>query len=801
MRDLVITTAGSRKASLWQAQSISWEELCKRCESPVRGTETYAEYLALQKSQQDELKDVGGYVGGRFRYMKRRAADLVGRDLITLDMDSIPPQYTDTVVHDVQTLGYAALIYSTRKHSAKRPRLRVIIPLDREVSPDEYEPLARMVASAINIEWCDPTTFEGSRLMYWPSASADAEYVYRVLPGEPVCADTILSLYRDWRDVSTWPRLAGEEVSYTRSVARAEDPLTKGGIVGAFCRIYDVPTAMDELLPGLYTETNAADRRTFAGGSTYGGAVIYGDGRFLYSHHATDPCGGRLVNAWDLVRIQKYGDQDGEARDGTPVTRLPSTKAMTEYALSLPKVSDLLNRERAEHAKEVFEITPAEPTSIDLSWMDRLTKDKQGRIEKTIANCKTVLENDPNLKGAIALSELSGGLVAEASLPWNKASVRRGWTDADDANMHMYFEAIYGIDTFRRVDEAVTVVGEQNSFNEIAEYLNTLTWDGTPRLDTLLIDYLGAEDNAYTRAVIRKTMVAAVARVLSTDPVKFDQMPILAGPQGIGKSTLLRELGRQWFSDSLTTFEGKTAAELIQGVWIVEVGELTAMSKQEVNAVKQFLSKVDDQYRAAYARRVERRRRRCVFIGTSNDTDFLRDQTGNRRFWPVDVTGDGSKDVWEDLPNEVNQIWAEAAVAYMLGEPLTLTKQEAELAEIAQEEHLEEPPKEAFIRDFLDRPIPINWYDMDLQLRKAWLNDPANREKTLEDEGMMLRDKTCIAELWVECFGGDPQRIDTIKSREIGAVMRALPEWKKASGLRFGKQSYGRGKGYKRVVF
>lgn len=798
MRDLVITTAAGRRASLWQAQTITWEEFCGRCETPVRGTETYAEYLALQKSQQDELKDVGGYVGGRFRYMKRRAADLVGRDLITLDMDSIPPQYTETVISEVQMQGYAALIYSTRKHSAKRPRLRVIIPLDREVSPDEYEPLARMVASAINIEWCDPTTFEGSRLMYWPSASADAEYVYRVLDGDPVRADTILSLYRDWRDVSTWPRLAGEEVSHTRSVARAEDPLTKGGIVGAFCRIYDVPAAMDELLPGLYTETNAPDRRTYAGGSTYGGAVIYGNGRFLYSHHATDPCGGRLVNAWDLVRIQKYGDQDDDARDGTPVTRLPSTRAMTEYALSLPRVSDLLNRERAEHAKEVFEIGP-EPEAVDLAWMDRLTKDKQGRIEKTIANVVVILSSDPNVKNAVGVSELSGTITAIAPLPWNKADVRRRWTDADDANMHSYMEAVYGIDTFRRVDEAITIVAERNAYNEIAEYLDGLVWDGTPRLDRLLVDYLGAEDNVYTRAVMRKTMVAAVARVKSEKAIKFDQMPILAGDQGIGKSTFLRELGKDWFSDSLTTFEGKTAAELIQGVWIVEVGELTAMSKQEVNAVKQFLSKMDDQYRAAYARRVEKRPRRCVFFGTSNDTDFLKDQTGNRRFWPVDVTGEGSKDVWEDLPGEVDQIWAEAKTRYMLGEPLTLTKQEAELADEAQEAHREESPREGMVREFLDRPIPMGWYEMDAPLRKAWLNDPANAEKTLEDEGMMLRDKTCTAELWVECFGGDIRFLDKVKANDIGAIMRKMPGWERAAGLRFG-QAYGRGKGYRRTL-
>jgi predicted P-loop ATPase len=818
MRTLTITTAGSRRASLWQAQSITWEELCEKFREPVRGTETYAEYLKLPKSQQDALKDVGGYVGGRFKYMKRRAVDLVSRDLITLDLDQIPAQGTDDVLAAVEALSCAAAVYSTRKHSPRRPRLRVIVPIDREVSPDEYEPLARMLASSIGLSYCDPTTFEGSRLMYWPSASADAEFVYRVFPGGPVSAGNLLALYDDWHDVSKWPRLPDEDASHTRSAARAEDPLTKAGLVGAFCRVYDVPGAMDELLPGLYTETNDPNRRTFAGGSTYGGAVIYGDGRFLYSHHATDPCGGRLVNAWDLVRIQKFGDLDTEAKDGTPVTRLPSTKKMTDFALGNRRVADLLNLERAEHAREVFGIdnqsqsasqdasdsragTENSRASIEdsLEWMDDLTKTKEGMIEKTIANCVTVLEHDPNLTGSVGYSELSDAITAIGPLPWNRAAVRRRWTDADDANTHSYFEAVYGIDTVRKVDEALTIVSTRHSYNEIAEYLQGLTWDGTPRLDTLLIDYLGAEDNVYTRAVMRKALVAAVARVFDAG-VKWDIMPILAGDQGIGKSTLLAALGKDWFSDSLTTFEGKTAAELIQGVWIVEIGELTAMSKQEVNSVKQFLSKRDDQYRAAYAKRVEKRPRHCVFFGTSNDLDFLKDQTGNRRFWPVDVTGEGTKSVWEDLKDEVDQIWAEAKVRYMLGEKLDLDKEEAELAAEAQEFHREVSAKEMAVLDFLDRPIPTDWYERSAMMRKVWLNDPANETKTLEDEGMMRRDKVCVAEIWVECFGGDIRQIDTIKSREIGSIMRNAPGWKKATGLSFGGNAYGRGRGFKRVI-
>lgn len=805
MRRLTITTAGSRKSAVWQPQEVTWPEFCERLRTPQRGSETYREYISLPKSQQDMLKDVGGFVGGKFKFLKRRLTDLTSRDLITLDLDNIPSGTCEVVIQSVEALGYSACIYSTRKHTARKPRLRVILPIDREVTPDEHEPIARRIADMIGIDYCDPTTFEGNRLMYWPSCSSDAEYIHKVTLGPWLSADDVLGSYKDWHDITEWPRLSDEEASHTRSVAKAEDPMSKKGVIGAFCRCYDIESAMDELLSGLYSETTEKNRRTYCGGSTYGGAVIYGEGRFLYSHHATDPCGGRLVNAWDLVRIQKYGKLDDDAREGTPVSRLPSTKAMTDLAMGDKKVADLLNRERAETAREAFSEDYAEvdksidgeekdATEGDNDWMNDLSKTDKGAIQKTIGNCVMILEKDPNLSGAIATDDFAGQGMVVKPLPWNKSDKKRRFCDADLANVHSYIESVYGIDSYKRIDEALTIVGDRHHYNDVEEYLTNLKWDGVPRVETLMQDYLGAEDNIYTRAVMRKTLAAAVGRAIDGG-TKWDFMPILAGPQGLGKSTFLRYLGKAWFSDSLTTFEGKDAAELVQGIWIVEVGELTAMSRQETNSVKQFLSKVDDQYRVAYGRYVSSHPRRCVFFGTSNDVSFLKDQTGNRRFWPIDVgLNTPTKDVWDDLPSEIDQVWAEAYVYHMLGEPLYLIGEEDKLAKEAQEGHRDESAKEGLIRAYVDRFIPEDWYSMDRMSRRAWMADPNNGMEM--EAGLIARNKVCAAEVWEECMGGDMKYLDRTKTMEINSILRNIPNWVESNGLHFGK--YGKGRGFRR---
>ena len=331
-KKLIISMGQSRKAINWKAVELYWSEFVQRLSVPQRSTETLAEYKRLTKSQQDELKDVGGFVGGQLNGSRRKNESVISRSLVTLDLDNIPAGQTEDILKRVEGLGCAYVVYSTRKHESAAPRFRVILPADRDLTADESEPVARKLASLIGIEFCDSTTFDVSRLMYWSSCCRDSEYIFTYSDKGFVSADGILGMYGDWHNVSEWPSVPGETERLERNQRRQEDPTTKKGIIGAFCRVYDVPAAMDKFLPGIYEETSISGRYTYTAGSTVGGAVLYDDGKFLYSHHATDPVQGRLCNSFDLVRLHKFGYLDEEAKPDTFTHQLPSTKEMLNFA-------------------------------------------------------------------------------------------------------------------------------------------------------------------------------------------------------------------------------------------------------------------------------------------------------------------------------------------------------------------------------------------------------------------------------------------------------------------------------------
>ena len=799
-RKITISVGSSRKSVDWRPQTLLISELYERLRTPARSTETMAEYMGMQKGQQDELKDIGGFVGGSLNGSRRKAGAVTGRDMLALDLDNIPNGMTENVCARVEALGCGYCIYSTRKHRPDAPRLRILCPLDRTCAADEYEPVARYAMNKIGLELADPTTFEAQRLMYWPSVCADGQYVFYSADKPMLSVDGVLAAYADWRDTASWPRLPGE-VNHRRLAAKQGDPTEKKGIVGAFCRVYDVPSAMAKFLPGVYAGTATEGRYTYTGGSTTGGAILYDDGKFLYSHHATDPCSNRLVNAFDLVRLHKFGDLDDNATEGTPTVKMPSFTEMCKLAATDDTVAGLILREKRESMKSAFSPVAMESTASDkqtaddLGWEMQLQRhERTGLPLPTIDNIWIILEHDPNLKGRFALNEFAGRGEVLEQLPWSKCTERRFWDDNDIAGINWYMEKLYQIKGVDKIDKALSLHSNHHSFNEVADYLNSLEWDDIPRLDTLFIDYLGAEDTEYVRTVTRKAFTAAVTRALRPG-TKFDEMTVLSGPQGIGKSTLLDKMSKGWFNDSIRTFRGKEASELLQGSWIVELGELDGLFQDRdasESRVKQFLSQRIDKFRAAYGKSVQDYPRRCVFFGTTNRYDYLRDKTGNRRFWPVDVgVKPHTKNVWDDLDAEIDQLWAEAVFRWKYGEALYLPKGLWDEALKQQEAHREVNAHEGMILEFLEKPVPIEWQTMSLDRRLDFLNGNLSYSGELA-----LRDRICAAEIWCELFHGFKKDLKQSDTREINSIIESAPNWK-SRRLKFGY--CGLQRGYVRV--
>lgn len=809
-RQIVISTGNSRKDLNWKRQTLKVSELYEKLRIPNRGVETLDEYMRMSKSKQDDLKDVGGFVAGSLNGGRRKANNVTGRDVITLDFDSVPALGTDNIVKTLDSMQINYCIYSTRKHAANAPRLRVLVPTDRTMTADEYEPCARRMAANIGIAMADPTTFEAGRLMYWPSVCCDSEYVFKTADAPFISVDALLKSYTDWHDFTQWPQVPGS-FSYAKLAVKQGDPEAKDGIVGAFCRKYDVFRAIEELLPGIYAPCdNDPNRFTYTLGSTTGGAVIYDDGKFLFSHHATDPCSNKLVNAFDLVRLHKFGDKDDNAADGTPNNRLPSYKAMCEYANGLDEVAlEMLAKRQAQAEADFAGIVGGGPGSVaidtgigqfvsgsdgeatlagagdtaDGNWQLLLKRNHQtGEVKNTIDNVMLILEHDPRIRGKFALNEFTGRGEILDVLPWSTGGkeTRRMWSDTDSNALYWWMEKTWGITGRGNIDSALDIHAKLHAFNPVVDYLTGIKWDRQPRLDTLFIDYLGAEDTPYTRAVTRKAFTAAVARAM-TPGCKYDNMLILCGPQGIGKSTILDKMSHGWFNDSIRTFEGKEASELLQGVWIIEVAELDAFRRTDVSCIKQFLSLTSDRYRQAYGRNVTEFKRRCVFFGTCNNIDFLQDTTGNRRFWPVDTRAQmPTKDVFNDLTSdEIDQVWAEAYFRFITGEQIFLSGDTAEAAMVKQEAHRERSIQEGVIAEFVARKIPDDWAKWTVDRRRDfWAGGIKAEDASIN---LVDRQTICAAEVWRELYGHPmDEKAKKSETREINSILASIPGWKNA---------------------
>lgn len=787
-----IAIGRSRKEINYVNKSISYLDFINNYLKDTKYTkENYKEYINFSKDIQDNIKDVGGFVGGFLKDGKRRKDTVINRSLVTLDADFA----YENMIEDIEkNCDFAMCIYTTHKHTKENPRFRIVIPLSYEVDPIEYEAIARKLAFNIGIDYFDDTTYSPSRLMYFPSTSKDGDYVFKIIDKTWLNPKDILNSYENYKDESSWPfssRTKKKVINYNTNVPK-ENPRLKEGIIGAFCRVYNVFDVIEKYLSNIYKKGDSDYRYTYINGSSSNGLIIYENGDFAYSHHSTDVCLDKLCNSFDLLRLHKFSNLDEKVSEDTPINKLPSYINMIEFISKDEKVILELGNSKLKQAKEDFkDLYNLNEDNNENIWITKLEVDKKGMYKASNKNIVTILENDINLKGKIAYNLFSNRTMVKGDLPWRSVSDKvRGdiWQDSDDANLRVYIDITYGIVAPYKINDGLAIIEKKNKYHPIIDYLNSNTWDKTSRVDTLMIDYLGAEDCEYTKSITRKMLVAAVSRVFNPG-IKFDYMLVLVGRQGIGKSYIINLLGREWYSDSLNTVYGKEAYEQLQNAWILEMAELSATKKADAEAIKHFISKTEDSYRQAYGRRVDTFKRQCVFFGTTNENEFLKDRTGNRRYWPLMVgVNKPLKNLFKDLnKNEINQIWAEALYLYKCGEKLILEGEVEREANLKQEQHLESNSKEGMIREFLNMKLPKSWDKMDVFERRIYIGEGNG----LREEDCIIRDKVCSAEIWVELFGGDMKMFYKGNAREINDILRKIDGWsalKNGAGkLRFGK--------------
>ena len=436
-----IAYGNSRMEKRWKNNEISWDDFCRRVSTTQTTTETVEEYRKMTKPQQDAVKDVGGFVGGHLRGGRRKTGTVLCRSMLTLDMDHGTPDILDELS---LFNSHELCVYSTHKHTPEAPRLRLIFPLKRDVSEEEYPALARKVAQEIGMDLFDDTTYQPHRLMYWPSTSRNGEYVYQVMDGDILDPDAYLGMYDDWRDVSTWPVSSRESEAVKKAAKQQADPLAKTGAVGAFCRTYPIREAIEKFLPDVYAPSAMEGRYDYIPADSSAGVIII-DEKFAYSFHATDPACGQLLNAFDAVRVHKFPDDDPKK----------SYNAMAEFAAADERVKLRIFEEKRQAAAEDFD--EADPDA----WKKQLQYEKKSmELKNNLHNLMLILENDENLKG-IVFNQLADGMEIRGNVPWPHPA--KFWRDADDAQLICYVDAAYGTFSARNYDIAVTKAVDDRS--------------------------------------------------------------------------------------------------------------------------------------------------------------------------------------------------------------------------------------------------------------------------------------------------------------------------------------------------
>lgn len=793
--EISVSIAESRKTLEWQNVRVTWGQLAQRLSAPTVTPESWDEFLALPHDVQGDIKDVGGWVGGVVQGGRRIRGSVPYRQVLALDLDSTTLKAEEMWYKLNEVWDFKFLIHTTRSYTDLTPRYRCVIPLSRLVDALEYEAVGRYIASLHDINEFDPSTYQSTRLMYFPSTSKDGYFWANESGGGLANVDAILATYSDYADPTQWAYAHNDSPQTHRELEKAQDPLLKGGVVGAFCRAYSIRQVLEGLL-GSYYRRESNGRYTYIGGSTSGGVVVYDD-RWCYSHHSTDPNRGKLLNAFDLYRLVKFGAMDFGKSHNTKVDNLPSYAAMVELCNSDSKVQKYLIKDEISDlslfqdqrkangpdGKQQKQEQQQEDSAGAPEWLidlhTKLDKNaKTGAIESTLSNFATILEFDPNIIKNLMLDDFSHQINVLGKLPWERGS-DKWWGDSDDASARIYIDKVYRIKPNKGFyDDAFSHVisKAENRCDSALDFINRGRWDGVARAEELMITAMGVDDTELNRMQTLVWLKAVVARQLNPG-IKFDNMLVLSGVEAIGKSTLFRLLvGDDFFTDCFSfSWKDEKQVENITGKMIVESAELDGFDKKETEAVKAFLSRSVDRYRKPYGRHVTNIPRRCVFAGTTNQVEVLRSQTGNRRMWIMQCHKNQIKvPSWDLLtPSYVEQLWAEVREKYKEDRRLYLPSHLMEQQRQQQREFTQEDPLANEVLQYVKIWLPMHWEEMSAHERYIYINE-IKRGQPARYTPSKRRETVSSTEFINEWMGERVDNKTLYLSKQINTVIRTL---------------------------
>lgn len=828
----------NRHASIGVVQKITFDAMVKAFKNnAIRTQETVFEYKRGDRDFQLKCKDKGGFIAGESRYNRRDNISMLSRNMITLDLDYCPANIFEIIQqkHDNGELNFKFFVYTTHSHTPEKPRLRLIIPLATPVPLEQYEPIARAAANIVGLEYFDATTFQVNRIMYFPSVSIDGEYRCEQFGSENcefLNPSEMLDKYMNYLDIAEFQKphyIEGLKINRIEEGKIKDSTKTKFRIVNAFNTAFTIEEAIDRFLSEEYKKGRLHGRYTYVNGESKDGLVILSP-QYAYSHHATDPAQGRLLHAFDIVRIHKFGKKDDDKSEQYTEEKYNTSQSflsMTDFIRdNLPEVMRFMP-EIQKLSKSIEEFREGkiinEPNSPEAGdWrlnLDYIGSEKDRHPKSNARNLKMIFENDEYFKDLFYYDGLKDAICFDRPPHWNLDKERGEMlTDDDDSEIRTYLNATYEIAGKDLIYDAVVHQSNKKRRHPIkAFFANLSDWDKKPRIETIFCDLFDITPNAYYKEASKSWWCGLVQRVLRAGS-KYDLCVVFSGEQGIGKSQLGKSIATlKWngdmpqidsqpnfYSDDELPFEKKDAYEQLGGIMIYELPEFEKYyKKSDTSTIKSFLSKTSDKYRKSYGRRVGEYRRQCVFFATTNDKQPLRDRTGNRRFLPfysnlpAFTSRVYDKKYWtQDIRD---QCLAEALYYYNGGyNPMTKFSDEAQrIWNNLNEQATIDNDSLPIVEKYINTRFPTNYFRFALpEMREIYngVHFQTINNKTPSE----TRDEISIKEIYCVAFDRDLARAPEFNTRE--QIESALDK------LGFVKQSYRRSQGvfgqqvvYKRV--